>query len=283
MIGLHFNGGQRKDRGTFKVTNNLTVGLDMAGIKYRVNPPHGYCEHNGIIQGYGWPWERKINEPGYLWGPNLVVIPEDAPWCFTNQYRHVVACQWVKDQYQRDPLCKADITVWPVGVDTDSYIPSGDKKVRDCLIYYKAATRQRTDEDIFNATEELHKRKQSHTVMRYGDYTDEVFREECHRHRYTLILAGTESQFIALLEMYAMGLPAYILDVNVMRYRQDYTDGGFTTAPYTDGNCGILCKDYSLLDQMIARVGTFNPREYVVDNFTLDKCAKNYYNILTRK
>ena len=281
-IGIHYRGEQRPDRGTWKVCNNLLKGLDELKLPYRVNPPQGECLYNGILQGYGWAWDKKMAELNILWGPNITVFPREAPWCFGKISRHVVPCKWVEQCYKTDKNMLADLHIWPVGVDTESYYPIKKKKTKDCLIYYKTATRQRTENDITIAINELNARKQTYSIIRYGSYTDAEFREACLTHRWMLVLAGTESQFIALLEAYSMGIPAYILDMNVFKYGGvEYTDAEYTTAPYTDERCGIVGKTYERIDEFLSCLGKYRPRDYVESELTLAKCAKLYYNIIT--
>ena len=281
-IGIHFNASQRSDRGTYKVAYNLLQGLDISGIKYRVNPPRGACEYNGFLQGNGWAYQQKIVEPKIMFGPNIVVLPKEAAWCYSEGSRHVVPCQWVYNQYKQDATCKAKLSVWPVGVDTARFVPGTGHKVRDCLIYYKDVTRQVSQSDITKAIAELSTRSMSYTIMKYGSYTEEEFINACQRHRFMIVIAGTESQFIALLEAYAMGIPAYILDMHYMLWAGVTHYGcGFTSAPYTDDRCGIVARDYSMFGKFLEGLKDYNPREYVEEEMSMPNRARQYYEILT--
>jgi hypothetical protein len=199
----------------------------------------------------------------------------------TDKTVQVVPCEWVKKQYQALG-CRARIEVWPVGIDTVSWNTCFRKKPQfDALIYYKNVTKQRSEADIQRCLQVFSLHNQTYRVIKYGSYVEAEYQELLATCRYMITIAGTESQFISQLEAFAMGIPAYILDVNTMLYNGiEYRGQGYTTAPYFDRRCGILHPDYAKFEEFLKNVDTYDPRQYVLDNLTMDACAERYCQIL---
>ena len=265
-IGLYFD-NTTPTNGPGKLCNNLLMGLDRLGVKVHKNTP---MEYTGCLQSI--PYDGDM-----LFGPNLFVLPQDVHPSFWERKRNlVVPCQWVKDAYENYLDSKHDIHIWASGIDTDKFVPSNEEPTNDCLIYFKRGSKESLQELISI----LEEKKLTHKLIEYGSYTEDEFIEAVQSSRFCVMLAGTESQGIAYLEIYSMNVPIYILDKTVWDDRPGISFPA-TSAPYGDGRCGIKTPDgFACFDLFLNYVHSFRPREYILENFTLEKCASEYLSLL---
>lgn len=277
-ISLLFHKRTKVD-GMNKVVWNLIAGFKLLGIPYIENKISRYT---GCLQGGVPGYDNLPRET--LMGVSLMEIPTDQKNIW-QRYNHFVTCSdWVKKKYETfKETSGKKISVWASGVETDRFNDNGKKIQYDCFIYYKDVTRQVSENDLKQLQIFLARKKLSVKVLRYGQYTEPELIEACKTCRFGIMLTGTESQGIALLEILSMGTPLYVLDITQYRHRKTgYIFNGASSAPFfCDNRCGIKHKDITYIDVFLNNIPTYSPREYVVENFTLEKCAQRYYDIIT--
>ena len=278
MIGL-FHGGVGNNNGPGKVAYNLMLGLDKLGVDYVVNQE---ADINGCLTAWG---PRFMDLPkNTLVGPNLVVVPTDIPQLWYHFKNVLVPCQWVKDMYETFEITEnVNIHVWPVGIDTDKFSPGWVSKDNDCLIYFKRGSEETKQElirllDVYELSYEL---------ITYSSYTEEQLIDVARRSRFCVTITGTESQGIAYQEILSMGVPCYVVDKPVWDDQPQH-ECPATSAPYFDDRCGIKCPDLSKLEEFIDELffeqvlakSNYDPRKYILENLTLEKCASEYVKLL---
>jgi hypothetical protein len=171
-----------------------------------------------------------------------------------------------------------DISIWPVGIDTEKYtIPETQRDKKTCIIYIKRINTIDAEQKIIRAKNALDERGIASLTIEYGKYTDEEYRAAMRKAAYCIWIAGTESQNIAIMEMLSTGLPIYVIDDEKFIY-ENFILNNVSSAPYFDARCGIKAADLSRLDEYLQ--GKYNPRDYILNNHTLEKSALLYYNIL---
>ena len=271
MIGI-FHGGRANNNGPGKVATNLIEGLRRIGETVVEN-------QEGDLTGCLASWSPRFKDlpRNTLVGPNLVVIPTDDSELWSLFDNSLVPCEWVKNYYNFFPVTRnTNLHVWPVGINTDLFSP-GNKKDIDCFIYFKNGS-----EDVRRQLISLLERKNlSYAEMRYGSYTENDFIEIVRRCRFCVTITSTESQGIAYLEILSMNIPCYVVDKPVWNDRPGYVFPA-TSAPYFDDRCGIKCSDLSLFGAFLYDLEKFKPRDYILDNLTLEKCASEYLSLLER-
>tara|TARA_Y100000114_G_scaffold36710_1_gene32223 strand:+ start:17857 stop:18681 length:825 start_codon:yes stop_codon:yes gene_type:complete len=264
-IGLFYDG---QGRGPGKVRDNLIKGLELLGVKVF----HGEeREHTGWLHNC----PPSFIPEHWLLGPNLFVLPTDAPPDFWSKKRRLVTpCWWTTDVYSQ-VLTQAglphELYTWAVGIDTDKFSPSDTTKTNDCIIYFKNGNLN----DYVDVTKKLKSRNLSYEELRYGDYDEKDLIELAQRSKFVVTLTSTESQGIAYQELLSMNLPCYVFERDMWRDRPGFSCPA-SSAPYFDSRCGIKCKDVSFLDTFINDLEKYAPRDYILDNLTLEKCASEY-------
>ncbi|HWD89994.1 MAG TPA: hypothetical protein VG367_17830 [Mucilaginibacter sp.] len=283
--------------GQYLVFKNLIKGLDKLNIAYRINN-YKYAKKNPhelvcIIGRDQVLFEHDWKNP-ILFGAAFGINPFANP-NILQQYpikKLLVPGQWVKDFFA--PYGEDRVEVWPVGIDTEEWRPAETEKKIDFLVYNKI----RWHHDKMNAElvdpikEALKARNLSFTELRYGQYKPSDLKEKLSLCKHAIFLCEHETQGIAYQQILSSGVSILAWDRG--GYWQDpawYPDkikfAPVSSVPYWDERCGTKftsMDDFEInLTEFTAKsaIGAFRPREYVLQNLTLEKCASRYVEIVT--
>jgi glycosyltransferase involved in cell wall biosynthesis len=290
LLGKSFVSGQRR------VFLNLCAGLDRLGIRYRVNDYRYIRRHPDelaciIGRPFVLDWFAWTNP--LLLGVAMYNHPVDAPESLKKlRVKSIlVPCAWYAE------MCRSDwphVEIWPVGIETDRWAPTpADRKSVDVLLYDKVRWEHGRHEAELIDPIRRHLSASGHSVeeIRYGHYREDDFKAALARCRSMVFLCEHESQGIACQQALASGVPVFAWDrggpwqdpayfPHKVRYQ-----GGVTSVPYFDARCGMTFTEANgfLSDwgEFWSEVGAsgFSPRDYVMDNLTLEKGALHYYRI----
>lgn len=280
--------------GPAKVFTNLCLGLDRLGVRYQVNLPferlqdgdlvgviglgrralHGYCRGNPIVAG-----------------PGLMTHPSEWP-DLCERYpvaRYLQHSAWANAVYK--PYYGSRCEIWPVGIDTYSWTP-GDARDKqfDFLIYDKI--RWQREEMVPRLLEpiraELLRRKLRFVEIRYGCYNEQQYRRMLRQSRAMLFLCEHESQGLAYQECLASGVPVLAWDqgccLDPNRFAWGDPEIAATSVPYFDERCGlrfrVIGEFAERLSEFLDQCSAMAPRDYILDNLTLEHCSRRYLQIL---
>lgn len=287
--------GAPRPGGVDKVFINLCKGLDLLNISYEVNMPfrklreddlvgvlgrgcnclNGYKQRNKIVAGIG-----------------LMTHPSEWP-TLCEEYpvvKYLQHSDWANNVYK--PFFGDRCTIWPVGIDTDFWRPLLKDKTTDFLIYDKINWNyeQMSKKLLAPIREILTARDLSFEEIRYGFYRPRDYRSALQRCRAMIFLCEHESQGIAYQECLSSGVPILAWDQGQCLDPNRFTWGEplipATSVPYWGDRCGVKFKDIEgfkhKLEEFLAKLNDnqFLPREYILENLTLEKCAQNYVDIL---
>ena len=287
--------GAPRPGGQMMVFLNLVKGLDRIGQPYRVND-FRYARHHPdeLACIVGKPqvlFDREWKNP-VLFGASIFSHPIDHPDLFERYpVREVlVPGEWMRRMFE--PTYGDRVTVWPVGIDTDEWTSGGEEKTVDFLLYDKV----RWDHDAYEASlirpikEELVRRGLTHTELRYGSYEPDDLKAAVRRCRAALFLCEHETQGIAYQQMLSSGVPILAWDrggdwQDPQLYPDRVRFGPVSSVPYWDERCGVTFENAEAfapaLDEFLEGLAAsrFAPRNYVVENLTLEASAQQYTDI----
>ncbi|HEY1796211.1 MAG TPA: hypothetical protein VGG57_08825 [Stellaceae bacterium] len=183
--------------------------------------------------------------------------------------------------------------IWPVGIDTGSWSPSPkEAKKVDCLVYDKIHWRRDrlVPELLEPVRRELRRRGMSFREVSYGHYDEATYKAALRSASCMIFLCEHESQGIAYQECLASGVPILAWDqgwcLDPDRFAWGQPEIPTTSVPYFDERCGLTFRDAAdfpgKLDEFLdgARSGAFAPRDYVLDNLTLERCSARFVELL---
>lgn len=274
--------------GPRKVVENLLKGLDALKYPYVVNARLDACPRVWIHDDTD-ALREVVQIPTIfpIVGPNLYVTPRqissDIDLAKT-LYLH--PSPWVVDMWSEGGFSRAPLAAWPTGIDTEEFTPSTLPK-NDVVIYFK----ERYPEELAAMETLLTEIQVSYTVIRYGHYTEAEYKKTLATAKYIVWIGRQESQGIALQEALAMNVPVLVWDVPRLGHwvakpaamavfnDQENNFTGATSAYYFDERCGLRTKEKTELPALITTMeknwSSFTPREYVLEQLSLAKQAKD--------
>ena len=273
-------------RGPGKLVRNLTKGLEAIGVDVvTTTTTSNHQHHVGVTQFCepellnGW---HQTKRP-ILLGPNLFVLPTDNPVLCKMFNDFTVPSQWVKELYERFELMKGkkNITVWPVGIDTEEWKPKQPvEHILDCFIYFK----NRTEQDLRMVEALCNKNNLRYKVLKYGNYQEHELKRLCEEARFVILLTGTESQGIAYMEILSTDTPAYVFNSPTWKSDDDSVSAPASSVPYWDSTrCGMLASnDNNNFEDFLHSLDSFSPRDYILEHHTLELSAREYFNLLIK-
>jgi hypothetical protein len=283
--------GKPRVGGVEKVFRNLCLGLERAGIAYEINLPFAKlrdADHVGVL-GRGrhalLGYERR--NP-IVAGIGLMTHPSEWPTlCQDYPVRiYLQHSEWTRAIYQ--PYFGERCAVWPVGIDTGAWLPAGAEKDLDFLIYDKIQwERPRRDAELMAPIcHAMSRRSLRYARLRYGTYDEEEYRRLLARSKAMVFLTEHESQGLAYQECLSSAVPILAWDqgryLDPHRFQWGMPDTAASSVPYFDARCG---ETFRSADEFEARLdlflerqrrGTYRPREYVLENLTLERCAARF-------
>jgi len=289
--------GPRRVGGQERVFLNLCAGLHKLEVQFRRNDyarARRHPEELACVVGKPFLLDKMRWENPILFGASVFSHPLADPDLLNRLpaiRRILVPGEWMRRMWE--PYYGNRVTVWPVGIDTERWAPGAHSaKDTDILIYDKI----RWDHGHFDNTllvpvrAALADRGMRVSEIRYGYYEEEDFRRRLGRCSAMLFLCEHETQGIAYQQALAAGVPilawdrgGYWQDPEFFPHKVKY--GPVTSVPYWDSRCGLkfssIAEFPQRLEEFLSRLqrNAFAPRDYILENLTLERCAKTYVRI----
>lgn len=278
--------------GPKKVVDNLIKGLQLIGYPYVINRQLDACARLWIHDDVEALWHIKDlpSEIKVVIGPNLFVKPAQIPKNLNlSRAVYLQPSRWTDDFWKAFGFTSCPTEVWPAGIDTNEFVFSSLAK-KYILIYFK----QRSQVELEFIKKELQSRKLEYKVITYPKYSEKEYKKLLAEARYCIWLGRHESQGIALEEALSCNVPMVVCDINhigdwtapikeMAQFTEKENKFIATSAEYFDVSCGVkinqLTEFSSALDSMEKRLMQFRPREYILQNLSLEKQAKDLIDI----
>ncbi len=285
--------GKRRPGGQTRVFLNLKAGLDRLKIAYRVND-YRYAQKNpatvACIIGKPFVLDRIAWNNPILFGAAVFSHPIDDPGLLNRLpiKKVLVPGPWMERMCK--PFWGDVVAPWPVGIDTQLWCPvAAGKKDVDVLLYDKV----RWNHDEFEQTlikpirSLLRVQGRSFEELRYGFYRENDFHAALARCRAMIFLCEHETQGIAYQQALSCNVPILAWDrggywQDPSYYPHKVKFHPVSSVPYWDGRCGNTFSAAAEFPEAWAafwedlRRECWQPRDYILENLTLEKCAKNY-------
>jgi glycosyltransferase involved in cell wall biosynthesis len=286
--------GKSRPGGQKLVFLNLCAGLDRLGVSYRSNDyrsalrsssmPVGIIGKPHLLEAYD--WKNPI-----LFGASIMSHPLADPGLLNrhpNIHRILVPGEWMRTMCK--PYWGDRVHAWPVGIDTDRWNPADTaSKDVDFILYDKVRwDHEHYERDLLAPIREsLRSRGLSFVEIRYGHYLEEGFQALLRRARGMIFLCEHETQGLAYQQALACGVPLLAWDRggcwrDPEYYPERVRFEPVSAVPYWDERCGLKFSDAAsfgqTLDQFASeqRADQYRPRDYVMENLTLEHCARKY-------
>jgi hypothetical protein len=278
------------------VAINLMRGLDKINIPYRFNDYKYIKKHpDEIACIIGKPhllFERKWNNP-IVFGAGIYSHPVEYPnllQLYPNLKQVLVPGEWMRKMFE--PYYGNKVKSWPVGIDTEFWSPQiNDHKQFDFLIYDKIRwERDKYEPELLNPLKAILDHKNlTHQSIRYGEYDIANLKAMLKNSKSVIFLCEHETQGLAYQQILSANIPilawdrgGYWQDPYYFPHKVKYEP--VSSVPYWDGRCGDKFESINeferKLDIFLNNLPGFYPRDFILENLTLEKCARDYFDII---
>ena len=230
---------------------------------------------------------NKHPKTKFIFGPHMSVFPEKKQMDMIrgNNVTYVQPSKWAANVWKNSDLCKnISVKPLPFGVDTNKF--NNDTPISErsqVFIYFKSR-----HPILLNIVEMFLKSKGvNYKIFNYKTkYDESTYIEYLKKSKYGIWIGRHESQGFALEEALSMNVPLLVWDVKSMNeeYGYNYADIPATVIPYWDDRCGEFFYNindfHNVFDLFISRLETYKPREYILENLSMDKCEQFLIDII---
>ncbi|TWH61824.1 glycosyltransferase involved in cell wall biosynthesis [Dulcicalothrix desertica PCC 7102] len=291
--------GKPRVGGQKRVFLNLCAGLDRLGVSYKVNDYKYIQKHPeeiACIIGKPYVLDKISWKNPIIFGPSAFSHPYDDLNLLQRLpvKKVLVPGEWMKKMWE--PYYGYSVVAWPVGIDTDAWVPASlEAKDIDILLYDKILWEHDIYEnELITPIKNLLEQKQLKVAnIRYGFYKEQEFHSLLNRSKAMIFLCKHETQGIAYQQTLSCGVPILAWDKSGF-----WDDPSFfpervqfapvSSVPYWDERCGVKFMDIhefptkleEFLDQLNRQV--FYPRDYILENLTLEASAQWYIDIVKK-
>ena len=222
----------------------------------------------------------------FVFGPHFSVFPEVPQILLINKPNsvYIQPSQWAVDIWKLFPICNGlNMKSVPFGVDTERFAPNGSFR-KDVFIYFKS----RKIEELIYVTSFLSTIGLSFRIFNYSEkYNENEYLQFIQRAKFGIWIGRHESQGFALEEALACNVPLLVWDVTSMNQEEGYHYPDFkaTCIPYWDKRCGEYFYNksefISTFQIFFDKIDLYAPREYILQNLTMDKCCEYFEELFT--
>jgi glycosyltransferase involved in cell wall biosynthesis len=289
--------GKQNPGGVMMVALELMRGLDKLKVPYRFNDFKYIKKHpRELACIIGKPqllFNRQWKNP-VLFGAGIYSHPVDCPDLFEkypNVQRFLVPGEWMREMCE--PYYGDKVTAWPVGIDTEKWLPLPGEKTIDFLIYNKVRWQYHLFEQLLiePILKTLAANGLSYHFIRYGKYTHDELKQKLALSKAVIFLCEHETQGLAYQQILATDTPilawdrgGYWQDPDYFPHKVRYQP--VSSVPYWNELCGEKFKGIDDFEQQCHQfvknlaLNKYSPRTYILDNLTLEKSALAYLNII---
>ena len=232
---------------------------------------------------------KKYPEKKFIFGPHFSVFPTNKLVAINNFYKNSIYIQpslWVSNlwkMYNIDGIIPVKTQFFPV--NTEKFKPLENIKRDKVFIYFK----RRKKEELFFLESFLKNKNVEYKIFDYvKKYKEADYLDFLQHSKYGIILDAHESQGFAIEEALSCNVPLLVWNVTSMAQEEGgrYQAIPATSIPYWDNNCGeYFFKKNELIykyNEFINKLNTYKPREFILNNLSLEKSAECFKNILNQ-
>ena len=230
---------------------------------------------------------KKYPNTKFIFGPHFSVFPENNSISIIDNKNvvYVQPSEWVVNLWKKFPLCQhIRIESLPFGVDTLKFNEINHINHRNTVfLYFK-----RRDPNELNTIINFLKTKNiDPTIFSYvKKYNEKEYINCLHDAKFGFWLDAHESQGFALEEALSCNVPLLVWNVSSLNqeHGSKYPNEPATSIPYWDERCGeyftYIHQLESTFNTFITNLTEYKPREYILENISMEKCEKKFINLI---
>lgn len=228
----------------------------------------------------------KYPNTKFLFGPHFSVFPEPIHMKLIegNNSIYIQPSEWVKEYWKNIDICdKIRIESLPFGVEVDKFTPFKKIDERNSIFIYYKLRKPEELQQIINFLSQINFNLNI-IIFDYSEkYSEEEYLNYLRDSKFGIWIGSTESQGFALEEALSCDVPLLVWNIPFFALNQDIPS---TTIPYWDNRCGEFFNSISDLnstfDKFITNLKNYKPREYILENLSIEKCEKKFIDVINK-
>jgi len=231
----------------------------------------------------------KYSSSKFIFGPHFSVFPDknQMELISGDNVIYIQPSEWCKNVWLNNPLCKnIRVETLPFCVDTNKFNEIKPINERNkVFIYFK----RRHPNELIILNEFLKKFNIEAKIFDYiHRYDENEYINYLHNSKFGIWLGAHESQGFALEEALSCNVPLLVWNVISMEqeHGSNYNNIPATTIPYWDKRCGEYFTNpkqlYDIFQKFISNIYNYKPREYILENLSIDSCNKKFIELVNK-
>jgi hypothetical protein len=246
--------------------------------------------HFDIIYSPACPIDvSKYPNSKFLFGPHFSVVPykQHMDVIQGNNSIYIQPSEWAKNAWQFHPYCqRIRIETLPFGVDINRFNEIKPISQRTKIfIYFK----RRLANELVMINNFLKNNGYEPKIFDYvKKYDENEYINYLHESKFGVWLGAHESQGFALQEALACNVPLLVWNVTSMNQESGshFGDIEASTIPYWSDYCGENFTNIFELptkyDKFIQNIDNYKPRDYIVNNLSINKCSEKFIELVNK-
>lgn len=224
----------------------------------------------------------------FIFGPHFSIFPDYKLLQINNTFNNAIYIQpsdWVKKLWLNCGAKNIPIIKFPFPVNTIKFNAKENTLKDKVLIYFK----HRNPQELNFLQIFLNNKNISYKIFNYDkNYQENDYIQYLQQCKLGIILDAHESQGFAIEEALACNVPLLVWNAKVMcqEYGSKYPNHPCSSIPYWNEQCGEVFYDKEELNEVyerfINKLDTYEPRKYILENLSVEVCAKNLQNLISQ-
>ena len=218
-----------------------------------------------------------------VFGPHFCVLPHGITNRISINSKYLQPSDWVVNLWKEyEDGRKLNLCACPFGVDTDRFCETNQERDK-VFIYFK----RRKPEELGYLKEFMSKIGIDYRIFDYVQkYNEDEYLDYLQKSKYGIILDAHESQGFAIEEALSCNVPLLVWNVRLLsqEHGSNYPNTFAISIPYWDERCGEYFYDKNefieTYDKFIEKLNTYKPREYVLDNLSVEVCSERFKELI---
>jgi hypothetical protein len=232
---------------------------------------------------------KKYPNSKFLFGPHFSVFPEKYHMDIIKS-KNVIYTQpsdWARDVWRNNHLCnEIRIESLPFGVDTNKFNEIKPIINRNKVFLYYKSRHPNELSMLVNFFKQIN--IDLHIFSYTSKYSEHDYISYLQNSKFGIWLGRHESQGFALEEALSCNVPLLVWNVTSMNqeFGYNYPDIPATCIPYWDDRCGESFTNINELpdkfNKFINSLYTYKPRDYILENISIEKCEKIFIDLVNK-
>jgi hypothetical protein len=224
----------------------------------------------------------------FIFGPHFSVFPDNKMNIINNKYKNAVYIQpsdWVRDIWINRGIKHISVLPFSFPVDTHKFNVQENTMRNKVMVYFK----HRNPQELQFLESFLKIKNITYRIFNYNKkYQENDYLNYLQHSKFGIILDAHESQGFAIEEALSCNVPLLVWNAKTMNqeYGSSYASIPCTTIPYWDDRCGEVFDSKDELEskyiKFIHNLDTYEPRQYILDNLSVEVCSKNFINLIQK-